>query len=47
MPSNSCISPQTGDEDLVIDVVVSHPGTLYDPVRVTQVYGPEDDWGAA
>jgi hypothetical protein len=35
-----------GDEDLVIDIVVSHPGTLHDPVRVTQVYGPEDDWGA-
>jgi hypothetical protein len=34
-----------GDEDLVIDIVVSHPGTLHDAVRITNVYGPEDDWG--
>jgi hypothetical protein len=35
-----------GDEELVIEIVVSHPGTLYDSIRVTDVYGPEDDWGA-
>jgi hypothetical protein len=35
-----------GDEELVIEIVVSHPGTLYDSVRVTDVYGPEEDWGA-
>jgi LysM repeat protein len=35
-----------GDEDLVVDIVVSHPGTLHNPVRVTDVYGPEENWGA-
>jgi hypothetical protein len=35
-----------GDEELVVDIVVSHPGTLHNPVRVTDVWGPDEGWGA-
>jgi hypothetical protein len=35
-----------GDEELVVEIVVSHPGTLYDSIRITDVYGPEESWGA-
>jgi len=35
-----------GDEELVVEIVVSHPGTLYDSIRITDVYGPEEGWGA-
>ena len=34
-----------GDEELVVDIVVSHPGTLHDSVRVTDVWGPDQGWG--
>jgi hypothetical protein len=35
-----------GDEELVIEIVVSHPGTLRRATRLTEIYGPDDDWGA-
>jgi hypothetical protein len=34
-----------GDENLVIEIVVSHPGTLYWTRSQSNVYGPEVGWG--
>jgi hypothetical protein len=35
-----------GDEVLVVEVQVTHPGTLHNPRSHIQVYGPENGWGA-
>jgi LysM repeat protein len=35
-----------GDEGLVVEITVSHPGTLHWTRTLSEYYGPEDDWGA-
>jgi hypothetical protein len=35
-----------GDEELVIEIRVSHPGTLHWARTLSHVYQPEQDWGA-
>jgi LysM repeat protein len=35
-----------GDEGLVVEIVVSHPGTLHQSYTISDYYAPEDGWGA-
>jgi hypothetical protein len=35
-----------GDEELVVEIVLSHPGTLHWTRSLHEVYDPEDGWGA-
>jgi LysM repeat protein len=35
-----------GDEGLVVEITVSHPGTLHWTRTLSEYYPPEDDWGA-